>query len=319
MAFAPFARHIWNMSSLFGVAAGIVGVTLPRPASGQSPRPREFVYADFDRYNAAYAAIRGGADTLVVFQRYLDSAAAGFRAYVGIYPTTAGDLAAELRRRPRYYGSLAALRPRVAALEPEVARAYARLEALHPGADLGSVHYFVAVKRAGGTARGIGSLVAVEQFGRTAETDTSEFRDTDVYDLNVLAQITIHEAVHNLQRQMQGEPNFISIHTNPARMTMRKFAGRHAFADPREAAIWAEFQPVMDQTIMQQPGWFQGRFADSRVWPIQVGYFVGYKMAEHYHRNAANREQALKELLSPYTDEQFAAIAARYAEKFSGR
>jgi hypothetical protein len=97
----------------------------------------------------------------------------------------------------------------------------------------------------------------------------------------------------------------------------RRFEPRHAFAEPREAEIWAEFAPLQDEHITARPGWFTGRFADGRAWPIQVGYFVGYKMAEHIHRGAGDPDAALIELLSPNTDEQFRAIAERYGAKFA--
>lgn len=157
-----------------------------------------------------------------------------------------------------------------------------------------------------------------------------------LYDLNELVQVTVHEGVHSLQRHLQGEANYISIYVNQERMTLRNFAiregaadyladvvagrrvtARNTFGEAREADIWAEFQPIMNQTIFAQPGWFQGAFADGRQWPNQMGYFVGCKMAEHMHRSAADPAAAMLEVQSPHTDEQFAAIAARYAQKFT--
>lgn len=298
---------------------------------------RRFVYDDLHRYNGAVAAIEAGADPAATLQAYLDDASDGMQTWLSVYPATADELAERLAQRPRYYASLREMPARMAPFEPEIARAYARLEAMAPGSDLGAVYYLVGKRSAGGTARQQGTFLAVEFFGLTESTDLREFGGrADVYDTNEMVQVAVHEGAHNVQRHLQTEPNFISIYVNPERMTLRNFAiregvadyvtyeltgrrfeARHAFAEPREAEIWAEFQPIMHETIFAQPGWFTAGFADGRDWPIQVGYFVGFKMAEHIHRGAVDRDAALRELMSPHTDDQFAAIAARYAEKFS--
>ncbi|MGE0046524.1 MAG: hypothetical protein AB7T08_12275 [Hyphomonadaceae bacterium] len=268
-------------------------------------------------------------------QAYLDGAGVGLRTFVGIYPVTAAELAQVEHSRPLYYASLANLPPRLARHDEEIARAYARMEAMQAGADLGTVFYFVTHQTAGGTARQPGSLIAVEWFNRTSDTDLSEFAASrPPLTLDEFVQIVVHEGAHNLQRIIQTEPNFISIYVNPERMTLRNFAiregaadyvahiaadrlfaPRHTFGDPREREIWAEFQPLMNETIFAQPGWFQGRFADGRDWPIQMGYYVGYKMTEHVH--SRDGEAGLRQVLSAHTDEHFAAVAARYAEKFA--
>jgi hypothetical protein len=333
--------------SLCGRRAVIVGMAATIAAAGtargseQPFPPRRFVYDDLIRYNAAVAAINGGAEPVTTLQRYLDGATDGMKTWLSIYPATAAELVSELADHPRYYASLHSMRERIAPFEPEIARAYAQMERIVPGAQLGTVYFLVGKRSAGGTARHQGTFVAVEFFGRTDKTGLSEFGEqARIYDLNELVQVVVHEGAHNLQRHIQGEPNFISIYVNPARMTLlnfairegvadylthqitdRRFEPRHAFAEPRERDIWLELRPIMHETILAQPGWFTGKFKDGRAWPVQVGYFVGFKMAEHVHRtghrDAAGRRAALIELLSPHTAEQFAAIAARYAQKFA--
>lgn len=298
-------------------------------------RPRRFSYDDLVRYNAAVARINAGAVPRAEMQAYLDGAAEGLRTWLTIYPATADELVEELAGRPHYYASLSNLPARIAPFEQEMAQAYVRMENIAPGADLGAVHFLIGKRNAGGTARQLGTMVAGEFFGRTPQTDMREFSPgATLYDVGDLVQVVVHEGAHNLQRHIQGEPDYISIYTNPARMTLVNFAvregvadyvtylvtgrllDRHAFAEPREAEIWAEFAPIQNENITAKLGWFTGRFPDGRAWPNQVGYYVGYKMAEHVHTTAANRDAALMQLLSPNTDEQFNAIALRYAEKF---
>lgn len=258
------------------------------------------------------------------------------RVWLGIYPITAVELAEEFRRRPRYYASLAAIPSRIAPLEAEIAGAYGRMEGLHPAASLGGICFLVGNYSAGGTARPNGTMVAVEFFGRGPQTDLSEFKpNPTLYDVNDLVQVVVHEGAHSLQRHLQGMQNYITIYTDRNRMTLRNFAiregaadyltdviagrrlaARHAFGDGYEAQLWAEFRPIMNETIFDKPGWFQGAFTDGRVWPNQMGYYVGYKMAEHAHRSALHQDAALKEVLAAHADTQFQSIADRYSRKF---
>lgn len=327
------ARRAVIAGILASGAASCVGAR----GGGTPPPPRRIVYDDLNRHIAAVARINSGAAPEAEMQAYLDGAGEGLRTWLSIYPATAAELTAEYAGRPRYYASLSTMPQRLAPLEREIAQSYANMEALVPGADLGAVYFLIGKRNAGGTARQLGTMVAIEFFGRTDQTDLSEFpANPTLFELNELVQVVVHEGAHNLQRHLQGEQNYISIYMNPQRMTLVNFAVRegvadylayliaerrmeakHVFADPREAEIWAEFQPIMHENIMAKPGWFTGRFADGRIWPNQMGYYVGYKIAEYYHASARDRRAALLELLAPNTDEQFNAIAQRYAEKFA--
>jgi hypothetical protein len=325
--------HQYDLTRRSLLVAAVAAPFVHRAAAA----PRRFVLDDLIRYIAASAAVRNGADPLTTMQAYLDGASDGMRVWRGIYPIEAQKLASELKRRPLYYASLATLPARISALEPEIGHAYDRLEAMHRGASLGTGYFLVGGYTAGGTAREIGTMVAVEFFGRTQHTDMREFEDDKVlYGIDELVQVAVHEGVHNLQRQIQGQENYIAIYVDEARMTLRNFAVRegvadyltdhitgrriavrHAFGDAREEPIWREFRPIMNETILAKPGWFQGAFPDGRKWPNQMGYFVGYKMAEHIHKSAADGDAALIEIMSPHSDPQFQSIADRYAQKFA--
>src|SRR5690606_7988188 len=69
----------------------------------------------------------------------------------------------------------------------------------------------------------------------------------------------------------------------------------HDWALPREAEIWARFSKVMDEE--DHDGWLYGGDRPEG-WPADVGYFVGYRIAQAYYDQAEDKRAALKEILA---------------------
>ena len=63
-----------------------------------------------------------------------------------------------------------------------------------------------------------------------------------------------------------------------------------------------------------EPRWFTGGSADR---PVDLGYWMGYKISEAHYKNATDKKQAIRDLLL-VKDCQQLLHASRYAEKFSG-
>jgi uncharacterized protein YjaZ len=88
----------------------------------------------------------------------------------------------------------------------------------------------------------------------------------------------------------------------------------HAWANARERQLWDEFQK--DMTVAGSIGrWLYGSSGkDGR--PVDLGYWMGYKISEAFHKNAADKKQAVRDILIVKDCEAFLK-ASRYAEKFA--
>jgi uncharacterized protein YjaZ len=51
--------------------------------------------------------------------------------------------------------------------------------------------------------------------------------------------------------------------------------------------------------------------------PADLGYYIGYKICEAYYRNAANKRQAVRDILEVKDFQQFLQ-ASQYDEKLGG-
>jgi uncharacterized protein YjaZ len=88
----------------------------------------------------------------------------------------------------------------------------------------------------------------------------------------------------------------------------------HTYANPRERKLWEEFRQEMNGK--SSINWlYNGSQAKDR--PADLGYYIGYKICEAYYQNAANKKQAVKDILEIKDSNQFLR-ASMYDEKFSG-
>lgn len=87
-----------------------------------------------------------------------------------------------------------------------------------------------------------------------------------------------------------------------------------AYGEAHEAALWAEFRSEMRGDDISN--WlYQGDAAGDR--PADLGYYVGYRIAEAYYKRAEDKAQALHDILHVQDFDAFLG-ASGYAERFGG-
>src|SRR5262249_36770426 len=86
----------------------------------------------------------------------------------------------------------------------------------------------------------------------------------------------------------------------------------HEYGDPREKELWLEFKKEM--TGKDGGKWhYQGERTKRR--PAELGFYIAYKITESYYKNAADKKQAIKDILEIKDFDTFLK-ASRYEEKF---
>ena len=88
----------------------------------------------------------------------------------------------------------------------------------------------------------------------------------------------------------EGVADFIAELTSGAHIN----AHVHEWAAPREAELWTEFAAAMDGKDAK--GWlYDTKPGEGR--PADLGYFVGYRIAQCHYERAASKPDALRALL----------------------
>jgi len=294
-----------------GVAAGFKYLGYSTAAAGA-----RFDVADLDRFDRTLDAIRRGADTVRTLESvYFAPGSPGLRAYARMYGIDAGRMQRVLRRRGPYFDSIAGLSARVREQLPAVRAAYQRFEQAYPKAVFPPTFFLVSGLGPGGANGHRGVLLAADTYGWPDHlpVDSAARR----WKTSALPHLATHELVHF--NQMVASPlAYTRDDTNLARaikegvadLVAEQVSGHHInqaahrYGRAHEAALWAEFR--RDMLTTETGDWFFKQPGDSTR-PPDIGYFLGYRIAEAWYRRFSARPDRIAGLLDIGNYQRFLA------------
>jgi hypothetical protein len=297
------------------LAVLLAGTILGRSVLGQAPETRgnpdsaALVTSDIARFWRAFdgvpldsASFRNAAPR---FHRiYLDSGSIGVQDFIPHRIVSADTLAATISARWRYY---AAIRQNTLALDTAatvkaaIRRSFRRLKALCADAVFPDVYFVVGAMNSGGTSSSHGLLIGVEMFARDDATPVDQLTAWERANVGHVASIpgiVAHELIHFEQPQVRGTPTLLewAIREGGPDFVGELISGiqlnrpAHLYGDAHERALWREFSQALDSTQLNQ--WFyQGDRSKDR--PADLGYYVGYKIAQAYYVRSTDKAAAV--------------------------
>lgn len=304
-----------------GLANGAICARLeaqePRePHAADRSRPR-IVTSDLDNFWRAWdraASATTYQDSVAAFEElYRGQGTEGledfFEARIEDVPT----LLHEIRTAPRYYAGLRALTPRVNEFIPEIEASFAAWSELYPEAELPDVYFLIGRRSSGGTTSPGRILIGTEMYGLTPDTPDEELDDwlRDVLSpIDRLPAVVAHELIHTQQRYPRSRPLLgRAIGEGAADFLGELVSGLninkhvYAWAAPREAELWADFQQVMNGD--DNAGWLYTSRSEEE--PADLGYWMGYQIVKAYYERAEDKQLAIQEIL---TIQDFSAFLA---------
>ena len=296
------------------VGSGCSALLYLPPEKADRPEGARFVTDDLPRFYEAVDAAGappGGAplDPGVFAERYLNAGTRGLRAFDALTIGGAERLAVVVTRRRAYYDAIRAdvlrLREGSAALD-SVRAALGRLERVYPAASFPDVTFVVGRMNTGGTVSSRGLLIGVELFMRGPETPTDGFTAWQLSNTrspDLLPHVVVHEVVHAQQRLLtltrgsllsralvEGGADFVASLATGDVIAPEA----HEYGLRNEAEVWQEFAARMDGGDLS--GWFYGSPSDPSR-PADLGYFVGYRIAEAYYNLSTDKESAIRDII----------------------
>ncbi len=322
----------WSRGIVFFLLGALV-VGCDSDASESSffddPAATRIISEDIGRFWTAYdEALRASsrAAQVAAFQtEYIDPATPGLNDLIRKRIGSAANLRDAVFARQAYFD---AIRPQVlgvadGAWDAEVRASFNALDRLYPDAVFADVYFLVGRMTTGGTVSDRGLLIGTELFALGEGTPLEELTPWEqvvVRPDSLIPAIAVHELVHIqqaggdgtllAQALREGAADFIGEMTSGAMFN----AHLHAFADTLEAELWADFAEEMNGRDFSR--WLYNASNPPPGRPADLGYYVGYKVCEHYYENAANREAALAEIIA-LRDPAALLEASGYAEQFA--
>lgn len=283
----------------------LLGSLIPAPLSAQiataSPDPdgARFITSDIRRFWAVVDEGTGTDLATRLDREYLAEGTAGLQEFREISIGSAEELAETIETRRERYEEIREMSMNVAAAERAIRAPLYALEYLYPDALFPDIYFVIGRLRSGGTARERGLFIGTEMF-----------RDADG-----LRSIVAHELIHFQQLAtgqyhaaaeapsllalaiLEGSADFLAELISGIRGNRRA----QEYGRAHESSLWEEFMAEMQGTNIDP--WFYNDPPGDR--PADLGYFVGYRIAEAYYERATDKRQAIREILST-TD--FAAL-----------
>ena len=288
------------------------------------------VTADVDRFWAAYekAAAAPAAERAAIFEReYMEPGTIGLRDFARSGRVNAAALAQKLETHAKFYQAIRSATSSIQTHRGEIVAAFRKLKALYPNAMFPDCYFVVGAIRSGGTASENGLLMGAEMFTRSSSlpmTELGEWERGAVMPPSDIPPLVAHEAIHFQQRASadksllmaclkEGSADFLGKLTS-GRLVAR-MEETHAWADARERELWEEFRKEMYGEDRSR--WLYGSSGGNGR-PVDLGYWIGYKIAKAYYDNASDKKAAVRAILEVTDAKQFLE-ASRYAEKFDSR
>ena len=253
-------------------------------------------------------------------QEYLNHASDGLKGYIATHLKKPDNLLMGIGMLPKY---VAAVRASTLAISSEDVRAALRkVEAFYPEATYPDIYFVFAGFTSQGTVSKGNVVIAAEMVSADSLTPREELppflRNVELT-RKVLPCIMVHEMLHAQQNypsdnsllaqvMVEGVADFI---TQKAVGCVQTAAATYAYGAAHERELWALFQREMHGPDYSK--WlYNGNIKDR---PDQLGYWMGYQIAQAYYDRAIDKQQAIRELLNIRDFEKLLA-ASGYSTRF---
>jgi tetratricopeptide (TPR) repeat protein len=292
------------------------------------PNNTRFVTEDIERFWKAYdRAMNASPDERVaIFQRdYIDPGTVGLKDWAASGRLNAKTLVKTIEARPNFFKTIRSLTIRIQARRPEIVAAFRKFKELYPEAVFPEAYFVIGQLQSGGTSSANGLLMGSEMFTRAPGTppdELTEWQKGALMPQSDIPPLVAHESVHFQQKYRsqtgllcaclkEGSADFLGNLTS-GRLIAR-MEETHRWANARERELWEEFQKGMEGEDTSH--WLYGNSGGNGR-PVDLGYWMGYKISEAYFNNSADKKRAVRDILVVNDCKQFLKDS-RYSEKFS--
>lgn len=297
------------------------------------PETAPLIFEDVPRFWEAFdhaAAATTRLKKAAIFRRdYLGRGTAGLIDYHWLKTERTELLLRQIDAAPGYYAGIREQTLRAADLEPKIRAGFRSLAKLYPDAHFPPTTFVVGRLNSGGTAGQEGMLVGLDLWSYTEGVPTEGVSPAllpilKTLRLENLPYIVLHEQIHAMQQYggedillsdvlAEGSADFIAHLALPEQPQPPYYV----WGLEHEDRVWARF--ASEAADGEYGDWlanYSGNLIEDD-WHPDLGYFIGARICEAYYAQAADKTQAIEDLL--FVVDPFAILdASGYADRFVG-
>jgi hypothetical protein len=292
------------------------------------PAKARFITSDIDRFWKAYDKLTTASPeerSAILKREYVDPGTIGLKDFAASGRLRADTLAKKIESHPLFFDKIRAPSLGLETQRPATIDAFKKLKELYSPAIFPDVYLVIGQLSSGGTASSNGLLMGAEMFSRSPDVPTQELTDWEkgaIMPIDDIPPLVAHEAVHFQQKFLSQDSLLCScLKEGSADFIGKLSSGRliarmeetHKWANARERELWDEFRKAMDGKDTSH--WLYAK-SGGKDRPVDLGYWIGFKIAEAYYNNTADKKQAVRDMLIVFDCKAFLKNS-RYADKFA--
>lgn len=299
-----------------------------RPGPPTDPEQVQLVTSDIDLFWQAYDhAQRDPKHAAEIYDReYFDRGTVGLQDYYTTKIQSTEHFVKNQHDLPNFYRAIRPNTLRVASMTPQIRAGFRKLKELYPAATFPNIYFVIGRYNSAGTASSHGMLIGTDQLAGAPDTPLGElglWARNGLGSLETLPYVVAHEHIHYLQKDGpdrsllrgaidEGMCDFLAELTTGHNPNARI----HPYGHAHEKELWADFQKEM--TSEEWGNWIGNGGQETAKKPADLGYYLGYRICQAYYEQAADKKQAVHDILN-ITDYPAFLAKSGYERKLAAR
>lgn len=245
---------------------------------------------------------------------YINKGSVGLKKMMQVRNYTVQQYINLINTYPKFWQSVRPNTLKAASLSKELREVIVKLQSVYPSLKPAKIFFTIGAMRSGGTTQGSNVLIGSELAMTDENTDISEFsgglknwlqKYITTNPIDGIVLLNAHEYVHTQQNSISDELLYQVLYEGVA-----EFVSVLAMGVPSEtpAVDFGLKNPLVGQTFEKEMfsaetgQWLWGD-EHKDLGMRDLGYYVGYAIAEKYYQQSSNKPLAIKTLIElDYTD-----------------
>lgn len=241
----------------------------------------------------------------IIHQRYLDRATEHFQTFIRIRNFTAEEYVKLIKQYPQFWKSVRPLTENIVNRKDEIETILQKFEKELPGFEVPDVCFAIGCLRTGGTTGNKLILVGAEIAAadkQVVKDELTPWLKSVIGNTGDIVSMVAHEAVHTRQKgrtsglllsvMNEGIADFVAELVSGLNINTRI----HDYGKAHACELRNEFNEAVRQKNDDLKPWlYNGNSARNRV--ADLGYYVGYAIAETFYNKQRDKQKALSWLL----------------------
>ncbi|HMQ00116.1 MAG TPA: DUF2268 domain-containing putative Zn-dependent protease [Cyclobacteriaceae bacterium] len=270
-----------------------------------------FETGDIDNFWYAFDQLKFAVskqDSIDIIQReYIDKATVCLKEFIKARDFTAKEYQVLIQRFPLFWNSVRPLTESIKNREDEIMKVLTIYESSLPDFKRPNVCFCIGALRTGGTVKNNFILIGSEIAAASPDVEKSEFKSIWLQSIigatdNIVAMVS-HEVIHTQQKWWMSTLVDRSLNEGVADFLSHKFTGAQInkiqmeYGTKFDCQLRKEFLGDFNRDKNDFSNWlYNGDNSKDR--PADLGYYIGYRIAEEYYNKSDNKKKAIKNLLN---------------------